>query len=423
MRRFLTNARGTCMRILLGTLAVLLTMLFNNGCKESTPDRKRCDSTTAELAMGDGGFSPEGATTRGLLLSTTENYKSSRLFFFDFATGQKTQLMNGESGDPGIFVSRGQTFFVNRTADNSNLRMLSIGPSSFELGKQTAIPGAGTGDPQSIVHIDDKHLLMAFWASSRLGVFDLEACEMVTTFEFPVDLGNNASNIFRPSAFIQTGFMNETQTYVIHQGISADGYSLNGSQQIFEVTWDGAELSLLDHDLEKDLIQGIPLTVSNPTAAFANSDGSVNIVGSCTIFNSSDCVQGIERVDLKNRTSAMTFDLSTFKEKNNGSIVAASEMHYFMQMIVPGTAGDLSDSRKIIAAVNLENNSVTEIYVYPDTSNGCCGLFFENSSKKLIVTDYTPLGGGELFYIDDQNQISDRITIENTPYNGILLPN
>jgi hypothetical protein len=146
---------------------------FNHGCRESIPEQTRCASTTSDLALTDGGLTLEGAAKRGLLLSTTENYKSSRLFYFDFATGKKTQLLTGESGDPGVFTSRDETFFINRSTDNSNLRSLSVGMNDFALGVQTAIPGAGTGDPQHIVHIDDNHLLMSFWASSNLGVFDL----------------------------------------------------------------------------------------------------------------------------------------------------------------------------------------------------------------------------------------------------------
>ena len=410
----------------LRTFTVLATALFFQGCGKDTdsfPARKRCGSTTSDLALIDGGFSLDGATARGLLLSTTENYKSSRLFFFDFATGKKTQLLSGESGDPGVFTSRGETFFINRSADNSNLRSLSIGANDFALGVQTAIPGAGTGDPQNIVHIDDNHLLMSFWASSKLGVFDLEECAMVKTFEFPVDLASKPDSVFRPSSFVQVGNGQDQKTYVIHQGINSDGYSLNGTQQIFGVSWDGIELGLDDNDAAKDLIQGIPLKVSNPTAAFVKADNTLNVVGSCTIFNTADCVHGIETVDLANKSSALSFDFAAVKEKNNGSVVAASETSYFMQMIVPGTAGDLSDSKKIVAQINLQDKTITEIYAYPSASNGCCGLFYESNANKLIVTDYTPTTGGELFYIDENKQVSGKISVENTPYSGIILSN
>ncbi len=410
----------------LGTFSVLITVFLNYGCgaeNESFSERKRCAKTTTELTFSDGGMSPEGVGTRGLILSTTENYQSSRLFFFDFATGKKTQLLSGESGDPAVFTSRGETFFINRSANNSNLRTLSLGTNSFDLGVQTAIPGAGTGDPQSVIHIDDRHLLMSFWASSTLGVFDLEDCAMVKTFEFPVDLGDNPSSVFRPSSFVQTGSEESAQTYVVHQGINSDGYSLNGSQQLFAVTWDGTELGLIDNDPVKERIQGIPLKVSNPTAAFVNSDNSLNVVGSCTIFNTAECIHGIETVDLTNKVTALNFNFSELKEKNNGSVVAISEQTYFMQMVVPGTAGDLSDSKKIVAQINLQDKSITEFYAYPNESNGCCGLFYESVSKKLIVTEYTPTGGGTLFYMDENKQASEKISIENSPYSGIILSN
>jgi hypothetical protein len=413
----------------LRTVAVLATALFFQSCgqeDESFPARKRCATKTAELGMTDGGFSPGGTSNRGLLLSTTEDYKSSRLFFFDFNTGQKTQLMSGESGDPGVFTSRGETFFINRTADNSNLRSVTIGTESYDIGKQTAIPGAGTGDPQSIMHIDDRHLVMSFWASSKLGVFDLEECELVNTFDFKVDLDwedGDVNRVFRPSTFVQIGTNAAPQTYVIHQGIDSDGIGLNGSQQIFALTWDGKNLGLEDNDTNTGLIQGIPLKVSNPTAAFVNGDNTINVVGSCTIFTSKDCVHGIETVDLVNKTSAMTFDFSGRQEKNNGSVVAASDQTYFMQMIKPGAAGDLSDSAKFVAKINLQEKTIEETYTYPNESNGCCGLFYESSSKKLIVTDYTPTGGGELFYIDENKLVSSKISVENTPYSGIILSN
>jgi hypothetical protein len=410
----------------LGTLYLIISTFLYHGCSEDSddfPSRKRCASTTSNLASTDGGFTPENATSRGLLLSTTENYKSSRLFFFDFATGKKTQLLSGESGDPGVFTSRGETFFINRSADNSNLRSLTVGANDFAIGVQTAIPGAGTGDPQNIVHIDENHLLMSFWASSKLGVFDLEECEMVKTFEFSVDLAGKANSVFRPSSFVQVGSDQNQKTYVIHQGISSDGFSLNGTQQIFGVTWDGTELELDDDDAEKDLIQGIPLKVSNPTAAFLNADSSLNVVGSCTIFNTADCVHGIETVNLAEKSTVLSFDFSVAKEKNNGSVVAASEITYYMQMIVPGTAGDLSDSKKIVAQINLQDKTITETYAYPSASSGCCGLFYESSAKKLIVTDYTPTGGGEVFFIDENKKISSKVSIENTPYSGIIVSN
>ena len=407
----------------LGTLGLLTMAFFNHGCRESIPEQTRCASTTSDLALTDGGLTLEGAAKRGLLLSTTENYKSSRLFYFDFATGKKTQLLSGESGDPGVFTSRDETFFINRSTDNSNLRSLSVGMNDFALGVQTAIPGAGTGDPQHIVHIDDNHLLMSFWASSNLGVFDLEECKMVKTFDFSVDLAGKANSVFRPSSFVQIGSGLDQKTYVIHQGINSDGYSLNGTQQIFGVTWDGKELGLDDYDSGKDLIQGIPLKVANPTAAFVNADNSINVVGSCTIFNSADCVQGIETVNLTEKTTALSFDFSTAKEKNNGSIVQASETTYYMQMLIPGEASDLNDSKKIVAEINLKDRTIAEIYAYPSASNGCCGLFYESSAKKLIVTDYTPNGGGEVFLIDENKQVSSKVSIENTPYSGTLISN
>lgn len=368
---------------------------------------------------------PEVKADRGLLLTTTQNYESSRLFFFEFATGNVTQLLSGESGDPSLFLSRDQIFFFNRSATNSNMRRITIQEGSFNIGVQTSIPGAGAGDPQAIIHLDERHLLMSFWASSSLGIFDLQEGKMTTAPAISFDTGAaiNPSHIFRPSPLFTAEKNGVTEFYVIHQGLASDGLSLTGKQQIFIMTWNGTQLSAIDLDESKEGVQGIAIKVTNPTDVFQLSNGQVLISGSCTIYGGANCISGFESVDLNTRTTSLVWDMSSMKEKHNGALIKGDDQTFFAQMITPDLTDPLK-GEKIIARLELTNKTVQTLYTYPENSIGCCSLFIDNTRPKLIAPDFTPEGGGSINVIDTgigSAQSSESFAVPNAPYNGLVI--
>lgn len=412
------------MRILstFGLCSVAVIFLACGSDKKEFGAKKRCATTTSALSADSSGTLISGTGKHGLLLSTVKDYKSSRLFFFDFASGKTTQLMSGESGDPTILASAGETFFFNRSSDNSNLRSLTINESSFDLGIQTAIPGAGAGDPHAIHHLDGRYLLMSFWATHALGIFDLEECTMLQTVQLPFDTGPAAENVFRPSTIFSGVTNGSKEIYVLHQGIDSDGIKLNGTQQIFILNWNGSELSGTNLNPASAKITGIPLLVSNPTGVHVNSAGNPVVSGSCTLFNGSDCRAGFETVDLAARTTTLTFDTSALAEKNNGAMVAAGDSVYFAQMAIPDAASTVGGSEKIIAKIDISAKTVTKIHTYPPESFGCCGLFYDETVKKLLITDHTATSGGSIAVMDEGGAVTEKVSIENTPYSGMIIP-
>lgn len=412
------------MRLLFSFGFLSLTLMFT-GCgtnKSEFGPKKRCATTTAGLIAEGPGPIIAGSGNRGLLLTTVRDYKSSRLFFYDFASGKTSQLMSGESGDPGLFSSSGEVFFFNRSTADSNLRSIGIGEGNFDLGVQTAIPGAGAGDPQAIHHLDDRFLLMSFWATHLLGIFDLEECTLVKTVQLHFDTGPNDENVFRPSTIFSAETNGSKEIYVLHQGIDSDGIKLNGTQQIFVLNWNGTDLTGTNIKPDNEKIAGIPLQVSNPTAVFMNSAGVPVVAGSCTLFNGADCKAGFETIDLAARTTALTFDTSALPEKNNGAMVAAGESAYFAQMAIPDADSTVGGSEKIIAKIDLSTKTVTRVHTYPAESFGCCGLFYDETSKKLLITDHTATDGGSIVVMDESGILSEKIPVENTPYAGLIIP-
>jgi hypothetical protein len=388
-------------------LPILLFGLFS-GCGGS-------DSATTTDTMG---ITLSGTSKKGLLLTTTQDYKSSRLFWFDFATESKSEVFAGESGDPALFAAGTGVFFFNRTSDNSNLRQLTRTSAGWDIGAQTAMPGAGSGDPQSVLALDDRFLLLSFWSANGLGLFDRQEGKLTQTVTFPFDTGSGDTHVFRPSSLFRSA---AGGIYVVHQGLASDGLTLTGQQQIFVLTWDGSTLGADDRDPAKEKIQGIPLKVSNPTNVFPAADGSVMVAGSCTIYGGDSCKSGFEQVDLVTGTTALVWDMSDLPEKHNGAIVAAGTDVYYAQMLKPGADQSVENGEKHVVRLDLQGKTMTKIHNYPAESNGCCGLFYDETSQKLIVTDHTPAADGSVSVLDSAGTVLSTATVANTPYNGLIV--
>ena len=366
------------------------------------------------------GAQDEQSHYAGLAFAVTDpSYASSQILYNDFKTGALKTLSSGESGDPWLKWIGGQLYLFNRQTGNINFRTLDATRGEAGRSPQIATPvGSQPGDPHDAIGLGPGRLLLADYNNSRLVVIDPATGQVVQDVTADWDFGGVADAVLRPEALYLHAGSDSNEIYVLHQGRGTDQLlSLNGTQSVFVLQDDGHTVTAVDLDPSRAKVQGIPLTVSNPSRFFPVDDTTALVYGGCSAYDPATCRAGFERVDLARHQATLDFDTATLPYKDNGSIVAGKDGLYYALM-----SGTSADAPKIIARIDTATKTAAEIYRFTGPS-GCCALYDDASSNTLYTGDSDQDGKANfrLVIIKDDGSAPQTVSLSGMPYSGAFV--
>jgi hypothetical protein len=345
----------------------------------------------------------------GLAFAVTDvSFGSSSWFYDDFATGEVRSLAAGESGDPWLASSGGKIYAFNRTGTSLNYRVLD--PAAPEGAAQRATPGAKLGDPHALLGLGDGRTLLANNAAGEVTLADLGAG---TATAHVGDALKPAGGSFHPELMTYRDVPGGKEIFVVHQGYDlagAGGIDFNGTQAIYVLKDDGATLTPVDVDAAKDGLQGIPLTVSNPSLLSATADGKALIVGRC--YGDPKCKAGVEEFDLATHATKLLVDFAEL-----GITASFNETHGPNgQIHVLGMVG----GKKVVVRVDPAAKTVTTVHEVSEANGGTFALLYDGASLYVGEVDDDKVHGYFAVYRDGATE-PQRWETDGIPYVGAFV--
>lgn len=342
------------------------------------------------------------------IASIAADYSSSTLYYQGLKEGMplgdlKT-VLTGESGIPWPVTLDDKLYFFNRSAQSSNFRTLDPKAADIAATAQVRTELAGIGDPHDAVLLDKTRLLLAHYTAGKIIVVNPETGAVLQEISAEWDLGADATAKLMPEAIYRTSIDQVNEVYILHQGRKADFSGYNGSQQLFVLKDDGTSLSVVDVDPATAKVQGIKLNVFNPQIVYGGVDAAKPYVfGLCTIFDTaSPCTSGIERVDLKGRTSAMVQDLSQNSEKGNGGVVVTPKGQFFA---AAASAGEGGNFKSFIWMLDPEGGKAERFYEINDSNYAAYAMGVDAAAGRLYIGEKnTDNGTGKITILNVEKQ-------------------
>lgn len=357
---------------------------------------------------GSEGFA--GRSDNAGLALTTSDYVSSTLWYNDFATGELRKVLTGESGDPLPRWTGDTLYFFNRTDTSLNLRTVDPRVATPAATTQIATPAAKSGDPHDALLLSEGRLLLAHYVAGKLVVVNPADGTVVQDVVADFDLNTGDKLQLRPEAMWDRKIKGVHWVYVLNQALDGD-YAQTGGGAVFVFKDDGSQLTAVDMDPAKDKVQGIPLTISNPSVVMQPDSAFPYVAGLCF---GTGCVAGVQRLDLDAGTAEMTWDLSASGYTGNGGIVEGDDGTAYA-LLVKGTD-------KVVTKIDYEAQTLADVHKFPAESSGCCALFYDRTGETLIVGDKNADGTGLLSIYREGAATPEAKTLEAPPYTGTFVP-
>lgn len=370
-----------------------------------------CGPASKDKGVETGGYADTDTEYLGLAFATVaKGYSSSSLYYLKLATGEITEILSGESGDPQLFLVNEKLYFFNRRPGNSNFRWMNPKESSITPSEQLALPSLSNGAPQDVISLGSDRLLLLDRGGKNSGkiiIIDATTGALLETLE-----DNWDTSPFRPRAFYRYETESTKTIFVLHQGRGADN-TFNGSQQIFVLKEEGGNVTIMDQDPVKEKVQGIPLKYNNGIGFLFQQSAKPLIVSPC--YGAPGCLAGVERFDPATLTVEDVLDFSSFSFYG-GVFAESSSLDAIYAMVYK----DVSYADFHVEKVNLVDGTLERIHDYPAESKGAEALFFDTSSETLYVGDGKEDGSGMLS-IYRKNGTAQIQLPTGKPYSGLFI--
>ncbi len=349
------------------------------------------------------------------LVATDAQFSSSELFFYDFASGAIDSLRSGLSGDPEIFAEQNELWFFNRSAGLQNFFKADFTSLPEALSAEQSFSAAGPGDPHAVLSLASGHLLLANMVHSSLVIMDVANGKVIQSVEADWDLPSGAT--LRPESLWSDG---EKQVLLLHQGLS-DSYRAVGGQQIFVFKFADETLSVVDLDLAKARVQGVPLAMSVPERFEQLADGRLLVFGTCSAYTGDDCKAAVQVFNPRTLQIEFTWQLDELGLIMNGiSTLGATDNDVIANVIVKDS--DTEQMRASIVNLDLSTRTTRTLHTYdlPALSAGIWLTAFDRSSQSLFVGEARSQANGTLIIYQDGVETT-RVAFPRIPYKGALI--
>lgn len=384
---------------------ILVSLLFLASLTTACGDSSSADGDDVK------GPTVSSNDARGMVFAAVNvdpSLKNSRIYDYDFATGTVRELLAAESGDPAVFAVGDKVLLFNRQADApKTMRVLDLKTAGAEPGSAVTLEGLADGDPRDVAPLSSSgsQALLASGLGSKLQLVDY-ASGSLTDVATP----NLASIDIRPFGVHVSG----STAYIAHsgvEGLASGSGQIDGTQQLYVATVGSANPATFTFIDKTDggLIDGLPLTASNPYAMVNRADDGATIVGLCS-ENLTGCVGGSDRLAggsvAKLDEFAEEFGYEFFNTITDGPNTATVYAHV-----------RATDGRYLVIKLNVETGVAITIHEFADER--LYGLAYEPSSRTLFVGGVDGIKGTMTLYRDDVDVGS--FQLDGMPYHAAFV--
>jgi len=409
------------------TLTVVLA-LFLASCGGSS-NHSSTPSPIQGIAIANSAYAGAVIAAR----AADANYPGSSVYFYEFATGQVTEMLATESRDPGVFIAGQKALIFHRGNSVPTLQILdpfgSTAPTS-----PLPLDTMAEGDPWDLVDISaggtsttsstaskDSVLLVAAPKAGKLITLTLpdstedqiKATPVADAFELP------QGTSFRPTGLLR----DRSKVWVIHQGLNVSENSAiaNGTQAIYalDVTDPFAPIgtapgsSALSH--RRGSAPGLAVTGSAVKHFSNKKSGSPLLVSLCQDEMGAQCHSGIDRL---NPTAGNITSLTT-------TTPLQSDAYGFFNSVIDGESGQIvyvqankkDTGTKMLIRVDVSTGGISEVMAYPDER--LYGAVMDDSTQTLLVGNFADLSG-EMKLYKNSNTVGS-FALPAVPYSVALI--
>lgn len=347
-------------------------------------------------------------------------FTSSGLFEMRSDNFDVTTLLDGESSDPIVFKHEGGLVHFNRQTGLQNFRYLPFEsePTGFLGADQQSLGDMDAGDPHDFLSVSSELGILANYVTGSVSLLNIKSGIMKQNLRGNWDLPANAR--FMPEKIVKISHQKGTQRFaILNQGLSSS-YQVDGSQSVFFIEFDGTKLTPIDLDDRLPKIQGVPLTIGNPSDWYWKSEhNDLIIIGMCTRYMDRNCQGGVEALNIETFETRLIW---SFKDENvfyNGGFAFVDHLSVYANAERKLDQGSRFESH--ILKISIDRKDISSIKVFPEDSiSGFWLLKYNLPRKELYVGDYLDQVSGEIhLYKDDV--FSKEIKIDSIPYNGLII--
>ncbi len=331
-------------------------------------------------------------------INRDRNIRTSRIYYYDFATGRINQTLSGESGSPGVFFKDERLFILNRDTGNQNLKIVDDVKTTPVVPTAIDLEGLTAGDPWSLESVTaGKTVLISAPESSKIMLVDYQSGDVSE-----VDTSIIKNQPVRIVALHRSGAV----INAVHSGvkrIAADSYTADNTQAVYRIKIDTAGTpSFTDENTGTTEIDGKALTATNPVFAGANGE-ALNLVGLCNNVISG-CKQSIETYNNGTVTTVNSFAAAFNYQLVNQVIQGPSSSEVFAHV-------QTAASEYKIILINTQSLAVKDIHTFSDYN--LYGFNYDQGSKTLFIGESGDLSGTLFVY-------KDQVLTEKIEISGVL---
>jgi hypothetical protein len=378
----------------------LIALLILTGCGKSENIQDSDDLFTAPTLSG--------SAFKGMIFTGQApdlSIPTGRAYQYNFEEGLIRALSNGESADAAVFSFGEKVLLFNRSNGYTDFRIISPGLSA-SISPRTNLDLA-PGDPFDAISFQEgKSALLAEPLGGKLRVLDVAK----GTLSSVVAGASLAVDPLRPVSLLREG----DQLSILHTGVEVknEGFAItNGSQQIFSATIANSErLSFLDSNSATNVIDGVPLSGSNPSNFLNRKKTDAKILSLCNSRIKS-CRSALDIVSGTRITESIIWD-GSFKYEFLGQIIDGPTTDQVFALIKSQTSG-----QSYLAKIDFPTKSIEEIQSFQ--SERLFGIAFDQSASTLFVGG-TKDGLGILTIYRNLKKL-DEISLDGVFYRSVFV--
>ncbi len=334
---------------------------------------------------------------RGLLFTARKGIHSSILYWYNFKTGIVEEILNGQSGDPKLFLIKDKIYLFNRMGFQKNYLILDT-QNNFELLQPEKSSFLSSGDPYFLLPITEDYSLLSCLSEGKIKLFNLKSGVLNDLY---------TDNMFRPGNLIlKKDSSGKKHIYTLSLGLN-DFWSPDSSQKIY------------DFILEKNPNFTLKLQSTKKTNASYSETLFENTMNSNELFSFSLAYEkgesSYDRINLSNLDVTQAHDLSDLSSYEKFGSPVLTQDGFFLTPVKEKTSGE----RKI---KSIFFNPFKETDYHPlERKTSSISLVYDKSNNCVFIGENEETKNGKIhFYCGDKKVFTEEIDLDF--YEGVLIP-
>gem|GEM_PF-4721469 len=336
---------------------------------------------------------------RGLLFTARKGINSSTLYWYNFKTGAVDEILNGQSGDPALFLLKDKIYLFNRTFVQRNYLVLDTN-NNFEPLQAEKSSFLSPGDPYFLLSIKENYALLSCLSERKIKLFNLTTGELKDLYA--------SDNMFRPGNLIlKEDSSGEKHIYTLSLGLD-ESWHPNDTQKIYDF--------ILEETLDINLkLQKTKKTNASYSETLFENTSNSNELFSFSLVYEEKGESSYDRINLSTLAVTKSDDISSLSSYTKFGSPVLIKNGYFLAPVK-------NKSSEEIKIKSISFNPFKEIdYHHSGKNISSISLVYDKSNNCVFIGENEETKNGKIhFYCDGKKIFTEEIDLDF--YEGVLVP-